>query len=69
MRDRRGAYRVLVERPVRKTPLGRQGRRWKDNIKIDIQQAILGGMDWIAVAKHRDGWRTLVNAVINLRVP
>ena len=28
-----------------------------------------GGMDWIAVAQVRDRWRTVVNAVMNLRCP
>jgi hypothetical protein len=27
------------------------------------------GMDWIDVAQDRDRWRTLVKAVMNLRVP
>jgi hypothetical protein len=32
MRDRRGAYRVLVGKPDGKRPLGRPGHRWEDNI-------------------------------------
>ena len=27
------------------------------------------GMDWIALAQDRDGRRTLVNTVMNLRIP
>jgi hypothetical protein len=53
----------------RKRPLGRLRRRWEDNIKADIQELGCTDMDWIELAKDRDRWRALVNAVINLRVP
>jgi len=63
----RGVYRVLVGKPEGKRPLGRPRRRWEDNIKMDLQEVGCGGMDWIEMAWDRDGWRTLVNAVMNLR--
>jgi hypothetical protein len=30
--ERRGVYRILVEKPERKSPLGRPKHRWEDNI-------------------------------------
>jgi hypothetical protein len=65
----RGAYRVLVGRPEGRRPLGRPRSRWEDNIKMDLQEVGWGGMDWIDMAQDRDRWRTLVSAVMNLRVP
>jgi hypothetical protein len=38
-------------------------------MKMDIREMGWGGMDWIALAQDNDQWRTLVNTVINLRVP
>ena len=44
-------------------------RRWVDNIRMDLQEVGCGYMDWIGLAQERDRWRTLVSAVMNLRVP
>ena len=62
-------YRVLVGKLEGRTPLGRSKRRWVDNIRIDLQEVGCGYMDWIGLAQDRDRWRTLVSAVMNLRVP
>ena len=44
-------YRVLVEKPEGKRPLGRPRHRWEDNIKMDLQEVGCGGMDWIDVSR------------------
>ena len=67
MGEERGAYRVLVWKPEGKRPLGRPRRRWVDNIRM--KEVGCGYGDWIGLAQDRDGWRKLVNAVMNLRVP
>jgi hypothetical protein len=69
MGEKRNAYRVLVGKPEGKRPLGRPRRRWVGNIKMDLLEIGLGGVDWIGLAQDRDKWRALVNAVMNLRVP
>ena len=69
MGEKRGLYRVLVGKPEGKRPLGRPRRRWVDNIKMNLQELGCGYMDWIGLDQGRDRWRTLVSAVMNLRVP
>jgi hypothetical protein len=66
--ERRGVYRVLVEKQEGKRPMGRPRRRWEDNIRMDLQEVRCGGMDWIGLAKDRYRWRAIVSAVISLRV-
>ena len=56
-------------KPEGKKPPGRLRRRWKDNIKMDLQEVGCGVMEWIELAQDRDRWRTLVNGVMNLQVP
>jgi len=65
----RGVCRVLVGKPEGKRPLERPRHRWVDNIRMDLQEVGCGFMDWIGLAQDRDSWRTLVSAVMNLRVP
>ena len=61
--------RVLVGKPEGKRPLGRPRCRGVDNIRMDLQEVGCGYVDWIGLAQDRDRWRTLVSAVMNLRVP
>jgi len=68
MGEEKGVYGVLVGKPEGRRPLGRPRRRWADNIKMDLQQMGCGYMDWIGLAQDEDRWRTLVSAVMNLRV-
>jgi len=67
--EEKGVYRVLVGKPEGKRPLGKTRNRWVDNIRTGLQEVGCGYMDWIGVAQDRDRWRTLVSAVMNLRVP
>ena len=45
MGERKGAYRVLMEKSGGKRLLGRPGR-WEENIKIDLQEVGWRGIDW-----------------------
>jgi hypothetical protein len=65
----RGVHRVLVGTSEGKRPLGRPRRRWKDNIKMDLQEVGGGGGDWMELAQDRDRWRALVGTVRNFGVP
>ena len=69
MGEEKGACRVLMGKPEGKRPLGRHRRRWVDNIRMDLQEVGCGYVEWIGLAQDRDSWRTLVSAVMNLRVP
>jgi hypothetical protein len=53
-----------VEKPEGRRPLGRPRRSW-----LDLVEEGWGDVDWIGLAQDRDTWRTLVNSVLNLRVP
>ena len=58
-------YRFLVGKP--------EGRNHWGDIGVDgwmdLKEGGCGYMDWIGLAQDRDRWRTLVSAIMNLRVP
>jgi len=58
---------VFMGKPERKRHLGRPRSRWKDNIKMDLQEVGCGGMDWIDLNQDRDRCWALVNVVMNTR--
>jgi hypothetical protein len=60
---------ILVEKPEGKRPLGRQRRRWIDNIKMDLLEIGVNVVNWIGLAQDRYRLRALVNSAMNLRVP
>jgi hypothetical protein len=51
--ERRGVYRVLVGKPEGKRPLGRPRHRWKDIIKMDLQE--VGWRAWTGLIWLRRG--------------
>ena len=68
MGEERGVCRVLVGKPEGKRQLGGPRRRCVINIRVDLQEVGCGYMNWTGLAQDRDRWRTLVSAVMNLRV-
>jgi hypothetical protein len=41
-------------KPEGKRPLGRQRRRWVDNIKTNLRKIGWGGVEWIDLPQDRD---------------
>jgi hypothetical protein len=43
--------------------------RWDDNIKMDLWEIWIDGVNWIHLAQDRGRWWAFVNMVMNFRVP
>jgi hypothetical protein len=68
MSEGRGVYRVLVRKPEGRRPQGRPRHRWEDNIKMDLREMGIDGVNWIQLAQNRVWWWAFVNMVMNLLV-
>jgi hypothetical protein len=64
----RNAYKILVEKPEEKRQLRRPRSRWEDNIRLDLIDVVLEGVNWIHLALNRDQFWAVVNAVMNLQI-
>jgi len=64
-----GVFRDLVGRPEGKRLLRRPRCRWEDNIKIDLRDIGIDGVNWIRLVQDRVQWRAFVKTIMNLRVP
>jgi hypothetical protein len=53
MGEERSVYRVLVGRPKRKQSLGRPRGRWKDNMKMDLREMWINGVNWVRLAQDK----------------
>jgi hypothetical protein len=62
-------HRLLVGKPEGQRPLERPSCRWMDNIKMDLGEIGFEASGWIGLGQDMDKWRSLVSAVMNLRVP
>jgi hypothetical protein len=43
--------------------------RWEYNIKLDLREIVISGVNWIWLAQDRVQWQAFVNTVMNLWVP
>jgi hypothetical protein len=57
-----------VETPDKLRSLGRRKRRLWYNIKLELKE-VIRDVDWIEMARDRDGWQAFLNVKMNLQVP
>jgi hypothetical protein len=61
--------RILIGESEGTRPVGRPTHRWVDDIRMDVREIGWEDSDWIHLTQDRYQWLTVVNTVMNLRVP
>jgi len=54
MVDVRNVYKILVGKPEGKRPFGKPRYRWENNIRIDVSEIDLGGVERLISAQNSD---------------
>jgi hypothetical protein len=52
--EKRKVYKVLAVRPEGRRSLGRQMRRWEDEIRMDFRETVWGSLEWVKLAQDRN---------------
>jgi hypothetical protein len=60
---------TLLGKPEGNRPPGIHRHRWEDDIRIELREIGSQGVDWIYLAQDKKQWRSLVNMLMNFRVP
>jgi hypothetical protein len=68
MEKGRSGFKILTGWPTGKRPLGRPGRWWEDNTRIDLEEIDINAGNLVESAQDWDYWRAFVNTTLNLRV-
>jgi hypothetical protein len=66
--EKKITYRILMEKPEGKRPLGIPRRRWDVDIQVNLERTGNGDVGWIHLGQDRQSVRTVVNAVMKLPV-
>ena len=53
-------FKTLTGKPAGMRLLGRPGRRWEDNIRMNLEEIGINTRNWVDSARDRDYWRALV---------
>jgi hypothetical protein len=51
----------LVKNPEEKRPFGKPGHRWKNNIRMDLNEIGCVAVDCIHLTQNKDQWQILLN--------
>ena len=68
MEESRSAFKILTGTSIGKSPLGRPGHRWEDNIRMGLKKIGINTRNRVGSTQDRDYCRAFVNATLNLRV-
>ena len=61
MEEGRTVLKMLTGKPTGKRPLGRNRRRWEDNIRMDLEEIGINAGNWVDLTQDRDYCRALMN--------